>query len=115
MPSWAPPRRAGAAAAVGFFLTMTPLRGPLRVRRSCECAGRARQTLAVADAAVGADVHQPLHVHRDLAPQVALDLQLALDELADARRLVVVPGLDPLGRIDVGLAQMRVAVAAPIP
>jgi hypothetical protein len=26
-------------------------------------------------------------------------------------RLVVVPGLDPLGRIDVGLAQIRVAVA----
>src|SRR5262249_30673730 len=33
------------------------------------------QALAVADAAVGADVHQPLDVHRDLAPQVALDLQ----------------------------------------
>jgi hypothetical protein len=30
--AYAPAFRAGAAAAVGFFFTITPLRGPFRVR-----------------------------------------------------------------------------------
>src|SRR4029453_272613 len=34
-----------------------------------------RQALAVADPPVGPEVHQPLDVHRNLAPQVALDRQ----------------------------------------
>src|SRR5207245_194146 len=33
-----------------------------------------REPLAVAESAVAAEVHQPLDVHRDLAPQVAFDL-----------------------------------------
>src|SRR6267143_6093008 len=32
-----------------------------------------RQSLAMAGAAITAEVHQPLYVHRDLATQVALD------------------------------------------
>src|SRR3989454_7356685 len=64
-----------------------------------------RQAAAVADAAVGADVHEALDVHRDLAPQVALDLQLALDDLAHPRRLLVRPRLDPLVAVDVGLLE----------
>src|SRR5262249_22249110 len=43
--------------------------------------------------------------HRDLAPQVALDLQLTLDDLAHARRLLVRPRLHPLVRVDVGLPE----------
>src|SRR6266581_3790110 len=54
------------------------------------------QPLAVTDPAVAADVHEALHAHGDLAPQIALDLELALDDVANARRLLVGPGLDPL-------------------
>jgi len=57
----------------------------------------------VTDATVRADVHQALHVHRDVAAQVALDLELALDDLADPVHLVVRPGLHPLAGIHVGL------------
>jgi hypothetical protein len=70
------------------------------------------QALPVPDAAVAPDVHQPLHVHRDFASQIALDLVLALDDVADASGLIVGPALhalvpvharvrhDPTGRRD---------------
>ena len=48
-----------------------------------------RQALAVAQAAVAAEVHQPLDVHRDLAAQVALDDVVAIDRLADLQHLGV--------------------------
>src|SRR5499426_171153 len=64
-----------------------------------------RETAAVADAAVRADVHQALDVHRDVAAQVALDLELALDDLADPVHLVVGPRLHALAGIDVRLQQ----------
>src|SRR4030095_2664169 len=54
------------------------------------------QALAVPDAAIAANVHQPLHVHRDFAPQVALHLVLALDDVADTGGLVVRPALHAL-------------------
>src|SRR6185436_5379990 len=54
------------------------------------------QALAVTDAAVGADVHQALHVHGHFAAQVALDLVLALDDVPDAAGLVVGPRLHAL-------------------
>src|SRR5262245_3923614 len=57
-----------------------------------------RQTAAVTDPAIRADVHQPLHIHRDVAAQIAFDLELALDDLADAVHLVIGPGLHPLAR-----------------
>src|SRR5215831_4427417 len=50
-----------------------------------------RETAAMTDAAIGADVHQALDVHRDVAPQVTFDLELALDDLADPVHLVVGP------------------------
>src|SRR5207253_3078137 len=62
-----------------------------------------RQPAPVTDAAIRPDVHEPLHVHRHLAPQVALDLQLALDDVAHTPRLVFRPRLDTLVRIDVRL------------
>src|SRR5205807_10403933 len=64
-----------------------------------------RQPTTVTNPAIGADVHQALHVHRDVAAQVALDLELALDDLADPVHLVVRPRLHPLAGIDVGLEQ----------
>src|SRR5260221_905801 len=54
-----------------------------------------RQALAVAQAAIAAEVHQPLDVHRHLAAQVALDLVVAIDDLADADDLVIGELVDP--------------------
>src|SRR5262249_17337754 len=48
-----------------------------------------RQTLAMAQAAIAAKVHQPLDVHCDNASQVALDPVVAVDHLADPDNLVV--------------------------
>src|SRR3546814_8023487 len=45
-----------------------------------------RQALAVAQAAVAAEVHQALDVHGHVAAQVALDHVVAVDGLADADR-----------------------------
>src|SRR5713226_5857325 len=59
-----------------------------------------RQALAVAEASVAAQVHQPLDVERDLAAQVAFHLEVLLDRLADAVDLVVGQVLRPPGRID---------------
>src|SRR5690606_13262142 len=48
-----------------------------------------RQTLAVAQTTVAAQIHQALDVHGDFTPQVALDDEIAVDRLADARDLVI--------------------------
>src|SRR5437660_7605570 len=48
------------------------------------------QAPPVAQAAVAADVHQPLDVHLGALPEVALDLALTLDDLADAVELRLV-------------------------
>ena len=48
-----------------------------------------RQAAAMADAAVAADLHQPLDVQVHLAPQVALDRVLTVDDLAQAADLVL--------------------------
>src|SRR5262245_15363909 len=61
------------------------------------------QALAVADAPVAPDVHQPLDAHRDLAAQIALHLVLALEDVPEAAGLVVAPILHPLARIDARL------------
>src|SRR6476661_5290549 len=65
------PARALAAARVGL--------GPLAPDR---------KATPVAKAAVGTDLHQPLHVLRPLAPQVPLDLA-RLDGLAQLHDLVL--------------------------
>src|SRR5450755_4730498 len=43
-----------------------------------------RQAAAVTDAAVAVDLHQPLDVQVDLAPQVSLDRVFAIDDLPQA-------------------------------
>src|SRR5262249_36390820 len=42
-----------------------------------------RQVAPVPQAAVAADLHQPLDVHRDLLAEIALDAALLLDHPAD--------------------------------
>src|SRR5712692_3873310 len=74
------------------------------------------QALAVAQAAVAAQVHQPLDVEAHLAAQVALDLVVLLQRLADPVDLVVGQVLGPPGRIDLGQRAhlLRAGVADPV-
>src|SRR6185295_2232962 len=83
--------------AAGLFLlagdrARRPLAGP---RVGVGALAAHRQALAVAQAAVAAEVHQPLDVHRHLAAQIALDLVVAVDHLADADDLVIGQLVDP--------------------
>src|SRR3954447_16048277 len=63
-------RRAFTGAGIGM--------GPLATHR---------QAFAMTKPAVGAQIHQPLDVHRDLAPKVALDHVFAIDHLTDLQNL----------------------------
>src|SRR5262249_50801962 len=63
------------------------------------------QALAVTDATIGADVHQPFHVHRDLATEVTFHLDLALEDLAHAAGLVLGPRLHALVVVDARLRE----------
>ena len=75
---------------VTFFLPAIGLAGPLRVRALvCVRWPRTGRPRAMAQAAVAAEIHQPLDVHRHFAPQIALDRVVAVDRLADADDLVV--------------------------
>ena len=47
------------------------------------------QALAVTQAAIAAEIHQALDVHRDFAAQIAFDLIFAVDHLAQPQHLVV--------------------------
>src|SRR6478735_4367203 len=63
-----------------------------------------REAAAVAQAAVGADLHQPFDVLRALAAKVSLDLVL-LDRLAQANHLVLGQVFDQGVGIDLGLRE----------
>src|SRR5205085_2051766 len=65
-----------------------------------------RQALAMAHAAIAAEIHQPLDRHRDLASQVAFDGDLG-DLLADLLELVVVQILDLARALDARCANDR--------
>src|SRR5207249_821911 len=58
---------------------------------------------AVAEPAVAADLDQPFDVQVDLAAQVALDLVLAVDDLADSGQLLLGQVAHPRGRVDARL------------
>src|SRR5690242_16659051 len=61
------------------------------------------ETLPMAQAAVAAEVHQPLDVHRDLATEITLDLVIRLDDLADGPGLLLGEVLGPGGQVDARL------------
>src|SRR5205807_3262185 len=61
------------------------------------------QSLAMAQAAIAAQIHQPLDVQAHLAAEVALDLVALLERLADAVDLVLGEVLGPLIGIDLRL------------
>src|SRR5713101_1751661 len=60
-----------------------------RARVSLRPLAADRQTPPVPQAPVAADFHQPLDVHRDLFPEVALDAALFLDHPADLAHVVL--------------------------
>src|SRR5918993_246649 len=77
------------------------------------------QALAVPEATVAGEVHQSLDVHRRLTPEVALDIVVGVDRLADVQDFLVgqvldalfgpdakllgnLPGLAPADSVDVG-------------
>src|SRR5205809_1028302 len=64
-----------------------------------------RETLAVAVAAVGADVLEPLDVLLGLAAQGALDQVVAVDDRVDRGQLLLTDFGGALVRIDLGLFQ----------
>src|SRR5205807_1727252 len=64
-----------------------------------------RQIAAVTDAAVRADLDQPLDVERDLPAKVTLHLVAPVDELAEAVDLLFGEIPDAGVRVDVGLRQ----------
>jgi hypothetical protein len=48
-----------------------------------------RQAAAMTQAAITAQIHQPLDVHRIFTPQVTLDAVFTVDQFADAQHLVI--------------------------
>src|SRR6202043_1839394 len=60
------------------------------------------QATTVAQAAIGADLDQPLDIQRDLASQLAFDFGFLIDDVAQGADLLVVEVLDAQIRVDVG-------------
>src|SRR5688572_4639830 len=72
-----------------------------------------REVLAMARAAIRADVHQALDVHRDFGPQRAFDLVIALDHLAQASYFGVAQIPNACIRADARLRQNPPGVVRP--
>src|SRR5437660_1622035 len=100
-PAAARARRADSRPAPGPFTRTDTFFSPCSIALAAALAAD-RQALAVAEAAVAAEVHQALDVERDLAAQVAFDLVALLEGFADAVDLVVGQVLGPARRIEVG-------------
>jgi low temperature requirement protein LtrA len=84
-----------------FLLGADGLLGALaRARVRLRALAANRQAATVAQAAIAADVGQPLDVARDLTPQVAFDLDLAVDRFAQLLLVVFGEVLDARVRID---------------
>src|SRR5262245_38398932 len=102
-PPFRPRGPAGSAllrrARLGRGRTLHPARGLLGTFAGAGVGLGAlapdRQPATVTEAPVGADIHQPLDVHLNLAAQRALHLQVALDDAAQLARVLVAQTLDP--------------------
>src|SRR5690349_14265114 len=67
-----------------------------------------RKTATMTQAAIATEVHQTLDVHLDLATQVAFDLVVRVDDLADAAQLGFIQAVSHLVRRDLcSLADVR--------
>src|SRR5207237_790594 len=92
------------------------LRALARARVGLGALSTHRQPAAMAQSAVRADVHQALDVHRHLAAQGALDLELALDDAAQPAGVLVAQALHPHRAVHSGLRQdpLRRGAADPV-
>jgi hypothetical protein len=97
-----------------FFSAAHPCAGPCGCGHWCGALAAHRQAAAVTEAAVAAQVHQALDVHRHLAAQVAFDRQLA-DLVADLLQVAVGQVLDLLRVGDAAASQIFCAVVRPMP
>src|SRR6476661_1261638 len=71
------------------------------------------QAAAVAHAAIAADFHQPLDVHRDLLAEIAFDAALLLDDAADLPHVVLGEVLHADIAADPGFLENQVRAHAP--
>ena len=69
----------------------------------------------MAEAAVAADVHEALDVQLDLAAEVALDLEAAVDDLADLGDVGLGEVLDADVGVDAGLGEDLLGAREPHP
>jgi hypothetical protein len=74
-----------------------------------------RQVAPVADAPVAADLLQALDVHRHLAPQIALDPVVAVDDLTQLCHLDFGQIPDTRVGADLGLLEDPLLLVRPIP
>ena len=74
-----------------------------------------RQALAVTQAAIAAQIHQPLDVHRHFAAQIAFDEIVAVDRFADLDDLGVGQIVTRRSRRCRPCSQISLALAAPMP
>src|SRR6185437_14005481 len=74
-----------------------------------------RQALAVAQAAIAGQVHQPLDVDGRLATQVAFDSVVVVDRLADVHDFLVGQLVHPAGVVDADLAHDLAGLRRPNP
>ena len=75
-----------------------------------------RQAPAMTQAAIAAEIHQPLDVHRDFAAQIALDHVVAVDHLADVQHLLRRSAATPAARPEGSTFSMiSSAFAGPMP
>ena len=86
-----------------FFLPAIARRGPFLVRAFvCVRWPAHRKTAAVANAPIGADVHQSLDVHRHLGAQRAFHAVVLLDRLAETIDVRIIEILDAEVGADAG-------------
>ena len=74
-----------------------------------------RHPLAMAQATIAGDIHQPLDIQLNFPPQIALDAILAINDLANAPNLFLGQIAHPRARVDIRLLEDDHAVRGPIP
>src|SRR5262245_52143378 len=72
-----------------------------------------RQALAVAQAAISAEIHEPLNIHGNFAAKVALDDIVAVDDFADLQHFGIRQLVDALGCRDVDLLADNLGIDRP--
>ena len=86
-----------------------------RARIGVRALAADRQALAVTQAAIAAEIHQPLDVHRHFAAQIAFDEIVAVDRFADLDDFGLGQVVDAAVVAMPTFSQISLALAGPIP